>query len=320
MKKLLLSVSVLSLTILNSCTQDTVNEDTELELVSSIQNESNIKRDRLKQRNNGLYKAVKIIDNTDDYNQVATIDLQLKPYTGGAGGQIADVIPEVFTVMTKVGEVNKGSGIKFISKNIETYNDLLIDGILFEASYTLKNKEGKPIGDILHSFVTAESLQDGLKIKNVNLKLNKDGETFSSKVKIEFNEPFEGPAPDDLSVKVTFQPLDGGAELEAGSTILNFLKVTSFNYTKDQQTYLKTSPTNDDWILFFDEADAIFGKKVSDTSNNLQINSANVVFKNTKLSFIEPDNVVDMEYLMTVQLYGDDEELDYAEFRITGLE
>jgi hypothetical protein len=45
------------------------------------------------------------------------------------------------------------------------------------------------------------------------------------------------------------------------------------------------------------------------------------MFENKDVRFIESDNVVDMEYLITTTLSKiDSEELDYAEFRITGLE
>lgn len=45
------------------------------------------------------------------------------------------------------------------------------------------------------------------------------------------------------------------------------------------------------------------------------------MFENKDVRFIESDNVVDMEYLITTTLSKiDGEELDYAEFRITGLE
>lgn len=45
------------------------------------------------------------------------------------------------------------------------------------------------------------------------------------------------------------------------------------------------------------------------------------VFKARNVSFVDPGNVIDMQYLAAVAFYdGNGEELDYAEFRITGLE
>ncbi len=45
------------------------------------------------------------------------------------------------------------------------------------------------------------------------------------------------------------------------------------------------------------------------------------IYKNNSITFIESDNVVDMEYIAAVSVSdAGGEELDYAEFRITGLE
>ena len=119
-----------------------------------------------------------------------------------------------------------------------------------------------------------------LAIKKSTLKINSDGETFTGKVVLDRESLLEQ---DQLDLV-----------LAPGATVTMSIIPDDGGSEADPETF-ELELTNE--------------------------TSTKLIFKNSGVTFIEPDNVVDMEYIAVVTVSDSGgEELDYAEFRITGQE
>ena len=352
MKKLLLSVSILALTILNSCTQDAVNN--EATVLESSQSSSlidadykgRIRRIRLKETRSGNFKTTVVLNKTDPNDKLQYIHIKMEHVLISSFSYNPDN-NEDSTGFDRILRIDGEDTYISSGDYFESNGEIIIDDKIFRidedfvytytaigdeneslnglvgstllATVSFYDKDGIEVGEPEITYVNIEDY-DGIRIIEPTLKLKNNGNAFKLNTRVIFNEPFEGPDPQDLEVKVQLLALYGGSELKNQDCTLDFLRINSFTYTQDEKTILNKKPSQKDWILIYDEADVIFGKRVIEETNSLEIDKATVIYRNNKVEFIETDNVVDMEYIATVQLYSGDEELDYAEFIITGQE
>ena len=218
----------------------------------------NIKRDRIKRRNNGLEKVVMVVEN-DPNGDVENIEVIIPAQNG------VTAVPETITLEKRNTNANGNTRYVFRHLLMEGANP---DGQIFNMTANLKDASGTTIATEAVS-ATAQS-NDGINITGVSLRINDDGETFTFRTVVKGTDKATV-----TNIEVLLTPDDGGAEADPDQ----------FNLSLTNETATKR------------------------------------VFKNLGVTFGDFDNVVDMEYIAAITLFDSNgEEIDYAEFRITGLE
>ena len=252
---------------LGSCQKEEITQLANQE--TGVNAKANIIRNRIKRRNNGLYKTVMVISNEDPtLADVAIIELSLS-------GTSTDQPVQSTVILDYAGDTEDGFK-KFTNNQIEYTEDIV--GQIVTTTAVFKDDAGNEIGQPVVSNLTVKGAE--LAIKKSTLKINSDGEKFTGKVVLDRESLLEQDQLDlvlapGATVTMSIIPDDGGSEADPETFEL---ELTNETLTK-------------------------------------------LIFKNSGVTFIEPDNVVDMEYIAVVTVSDSGgEELDYAEFRITGQE
>lgn len=362
-----------------SCEQEVIEMQQEANLtVSTVtQNRANIKagRTRLKQRPNGLYKTVVVVED-DPENEVATVEVAIPPQNG------IEAIPSTMTLALKNTNANGNKRFVFNQLHLEGEDPI---GQSMQLTITQKDALGENVGEPETVFVTAEDVdqEEGIVAQPSTIKRNNNGNGFKVRTKVKgtdkdqvhsvnliFEEPFEGPAPLELEVEATLvssnlttnsyrsqsinfeNPEEAigyeytvvlnyldesgnpvGEQIEQvvtidGNDLLN-IKTPSLKRNEDQETFtfkmvttgtLASGVANVSVHLTPDDGGSDADPEEFDLELVNELPNKRV-FKASQIEFIDAGNVVDMEYIAAVTLSDNNgDELDYAEFRITGLE
>ncbi|WP_299683376.1 hypothetical protein [uncultured Tenacibaculum sp.] len=231
---------------------------------------SRLRKMRINQRLDMSYQIITNIHTNEMNSNIATIAMKISRDEDKSSTVIIELYPKK--------QHKRGIIKKFESKVFSLPAEFL--GKKLTLTSIDKNKEGKQIGSTYIETITVSGtpINELISISKPELRINKDGETFTMKVALKGNPkyPYLKLEMKDVIISSKVTPNDGGSE-----TVEDLIMLTYQGQDKDG--------------LF--------------------------IFESSTVNFTESDNVIDMEFLATVNVTdAGGEELDYAEFRITGLE
>ncbi|CAL2075908.1 hypothetical protein [Tenacibaculum sp. 190524A05c] len=223
----------------------------------------------IKRNRKGNWKVITSISNNEINSTVAFIETTISIEGKDDGNTIS---------LIQTPRKKNKKFIKFKSKKVNSLNEFI--GKKLKIVSVDKNEKGERIGVPVVQIIETKEDTNGNKItiEQPELRLNKDGETFTMTValKTDPKDHFFTIELKDARISSLLIPDDGGSE------------------TVEDAISLQYMGQNEEGLF---------------------------IFENQYIEFIESDNVVDMEYLSSITISDTGgEELDYAEFRITGLE
>ena len=261
--------------------------------------EAVIRRGKLKQRSNGLYRMVMFVP-SDLANQVVETSLEVLTDVDATleSSSVSEDPKQVFEpqtfILERKGRTKDGAFVRYVNNQIKFKADP--SGRIFRTKAILRGEKGEPIGEVMTSYVTAIGLNSILdrnpKLKtNVRrLRSNPSTRTAARRIKkqmISTLQTYAGVSENDISDE----------EVAA--------------YASELQLTMSLKPV--DWGSSTEEETFPLGFA--------EIRRGLVRFNNSSINFVEPDNVKGRAYIATISIKSTDgEELDYAEFRITGQE
>jgi len=226
-----------------------ISTTTETTTIASL-SKANIKRTRIKERRNGLYKMSAAIENDDD-NDVTEVAISVSDLQGNTA---------TFNTTPKN---NNTINADFSFEKASTSQKMSV-------TYVLKDF----CGDEINTTKEEVSLESNI-IKKPVLTQNKDGKTFSLNIpllKKGLGKDFK-----KLKINATIKAINDGSDAE------KFIDGESFNFQ--------------------------------------EVTKGKVIYENNNIIFMKPNNVIGKQYAVQITVAdANGEELDYAEFRIVGLE
>lgn len=283
-------------------TTATVDENTALSnarLATRADFKGRIRRIRIKERNNGSnYRVVAHVENNveDVVNQVVEtslevltdVDATLEFRTTGK-----DTEPTQTVILKLIGKTEDGKYLKYANTDVKFEKNPA--GRIIKVKAALMTEKGELLEEPISTFVTAEGKNTILN-RTPKLKMNRKGDSF----KISTRTSRRRIKKQMLSTLQTY----------TGKTIDDISDDEVREYMASLKIQARIIPNNGGSET--EEHTILIGF--------LEIERG-FTLRNTGVTFVETDNVVDMEYTVAFRISDSGgEELDYAEFRITGQE
>jgi hypothetical protein len=329
-------------------------------LAEAMAKGGNIKRTRMKERSNGLYRA-SIVVNKDNKDEVSTIALEIEKKEGVLNETKTYYLDYYTTV--KKDKYYTFADIKFDGKELDNQE--------VTVNITLLGANKKPIS-IATETITIEGLSKAtISKRNINPSIffypkstrlgltadidnNEDNDVAEAAITIDDlqgNRTFFNVAPkknNTIKTDFSFEKETISKQMNVtiilkdfyGDEISTFkeeVSVTSgiigdpvLTQNDDKKTFSLTIPLNrkqlgKDYkdLRIYVELKATNSKNYYEGTNFRfkEITKGLVIYENNSITFLKPNNVIGKQYAVQITVAdANGEELDYAEFRIVGLE